>query len=133
MGWNDKQVGFASLKGQTLVSIEGATKGSEEIILRTMSQTLKMYHDQGCCESVSVEDVCGDIADLIGSPLTMAEEVSSAERPADVAKPDYEPESQTWTFYKAATIKGSVTIRWLGESNGYYSEGVSVCEVEVCA
>jgi hypothetical protein len=50
----------------------------------------------------------------------MAEEVVSEN---SEHAPQY-PDSWTWTFYKFATIKGYVTIRWLGESNGYYSESV---------
>jgi hypothetical protein len=80
-----------------------------------------MYHDQDCCESVSVDEIIGDVNDLIGSTLTMAEEVTN---PEGVDKKDEYDESFTWTFYKFATIKGYVTIKWYGESNGYYSESV---------
>lgn len=80
-----------------------------------------MYHDQDCCEAVSIDDIVGDTNDLIGSPLTMAEEVTN---PDGLGRKDEYDESYTWTFYKFATNKGYVTIKWYGESNGYYSESV---------
>lgn len=95
-----------------------------------------MYHYQNCCENVSIEDINGDLDDLVGAPIIIAEAVVSCEEtPEQAAKEekrkqeegedyyDYR-ESFTWTFYKFATIKGYVTIRWYGSSNGYYSEGV---------
>lgn len=67
-------------------------------------------------------DVVGDLKDLIGNPILLAEEVVGGDTPEDVDREF--SESYTWTFYKLSTIIGSVTIRWLGESNGYYSESV---------
>jgi hypothetical protein len=82
----------------------------------------EIYHEQDCCENVSIEDINGDIEDLKNSPIIIAEEVTSDENPIGIVK-EYQ-DSFTWTFYKFATIKGYVTIRWYGESNGYYSESV---------
>ena len=110
----------ADLLGKTLT--KAVQKGDEEIVFETADGLRFTYtHHQDCCENVRVEDVAGDLDDLIGSPLLQAEEVTNADGP----EPEY-AESYTWTFYKFATIKGSVTIRWLGESNGYYGESVDL-------
>jgi hypothetical protein len=110
---------FSDLLGKTLTQIEGGV--GDDVITFTCSDGSKgkLFHIQDCCESVEVEDIVGDYEDLLGSPLLVAEESTSSETPNE--DQDY---SFTWTFYKLATIKGSVDIRWYGESNGYYSESV---------
>jgi hypothetical protein len=62
--------------------------------------------------------------DLLRTPILDAREDSNSKENSKTA------ESETWTFYNIRTIKGSVTIRWYGTSNGYYSEGVSFEEIE---
>lgn len=59
---------------------------------------------------------------MLHTPILQAEVRTSRENPEDFSA-EYQ-ESFTWTFYHLATIKGYVTIRWYGESNGYYSESV---------
>lgn len=81
----------------------------------------EMSHSQDCCESVNIDDIVGDLEDLIGSPIVEAEEVSECTSLY---------ESETWTFYKIGTLKGGVHIRWYGTSNGYYSEDVYFGEKE---
>ena len=111
------------LLGKTLKSATGKV-GDDEIIFETTNgEKYKLYHSQDCYESVRVEDICGELSDLVGSPITQAEENSSNENPAGVTKA-YQ-DSFTWTFYRLATAKGQVVIRWYGESNGHYSESVN--------
>jgi hypothetical protein len=95
-----------------------------ELIFENATERYVFSHHQDCCESVYIESVVGDINDLVNTPILIAEE-SSGDTPADHVF-EYEPESYTWTFYKFATFKGYVDIRWLGTSNGYYSESVNV-------
>ncbi len=119
---------FSDLVGKTLSAIEGG-KGSDRLVfvLEDGSRYV-MYHSQDCCESVEIEDICGDLGDLVGTPILQAEESSNRDTwPEGVKKPDY-LYSYTWTFYRLATIKGGVVIRWFGESNGYYSESVDFAE-----
>ena len=115
------------LKDEILTSVE-KTKDNHygDVITFTTvdGKRYRMFHDQGCCESVNIEDIIGDLDDLVGSPILMAEEVTSNDVQERKKQSEYSEDSFTWTFYKFATMKGYVTIRWLGESNGYYSEGV---------
>lgn len=83
-----------------------------------------LWHEQNCCENVSLEEVIGDIEDLIDSMIIKAELVVS--HPAHPPEQEeWEIESRTWSFYKIQTHKGEVVFRWHGSSNGYYSETVS--------
>jgi hypothetical protein len=114
------RVDASALLGKTITSIDG-DKSSEKLMFHFDDGShAVMLHNQSCCESVEIEDIAGEFDDLIGSPLLQAEESRSEELSNDY------PESQTWTFYKFATIKGGVTIRWYGTSNGYYSESVDI-------
>ncbi len=79
----------------------------------------EMVYEPDCCANCEIEDVVGDLADLVGSPIVMAEASTNSDNPR---QQEYVDESFTWTFYKLATVKGFVTIRWYGSSNGYYSE-----------
>ncbi|MCP3965104.1 MAG: hypothetical protein GY718_01945 [Lentisphaerae bacterium] len=123
-----KVMEFETLKGKTLSGID---RSEEEIIfIVNENESYKLYHDQGCCERVTVEDICGDLKDLLGTPILLAEMAQSNENPKDVEIVECQDESYTWTFYKLSTVIGSVTIRWYGESNGYYSEEVDFERVE---
>jgi len=109
----------SELLGKVLIKVEAMAGNDEILFICQDGSKYRMFHDQDCCESVSIEDICGDLDTLIGNPLLMAEESTNQEGSKKYA------ESFTWTFYKFATIKGYVTIRWYGESNGYYSEEVN--------
>lgn len=130
---------FEDLQGKTLVKAE---RVGDDVMRFVTSDgdVFELYHEQSCCESVVIDEVAGDLSDLVGSPILLAEEATSNDDPQDVAdrkaaekakNPDYYDwtDSQTWTFYKLRTLHGSVDIRWHGSSNGYYSESVDFRKV----
>lgn len=109
--------------GKTLKSVNVINNESNIKIIFEFEegQKYEMSHQQYCCEDVYIEDITGNMANLIGRELTMAEEVQELGEKEDG--------TFTWTFYKLATELGYVTIRWYGESNGYYSESVDIEEI----
>jgi hypothetical protein len=112
-----KQVDFNVLAGKTLVKVQ--KDGDERILFTTVDgENYVMMHEQDCCEDVHIDDICGDLESLVGNTILEAIESSNEE--------DTDDGSETWTFYKLATINGWVDIKWHGSSNGFYSESVEL-------
>lgn len=113
------ELSIDKFNGRTFTTIEGLVKRSEEVVFTSDDgEVYYMYHDQDCCEDVELEDVCGEVSDLLNTPITNAWENTNSD--------GTEYGSYTYTFYVLGTKNGSVTIRWCGSSNGYYSESVSI-------
>ena len=122
MGYTDWRASakIEDMVGKIFTRVSGVVGGGE-MVFENDTERFVFFHYQDCCESVDINDIVGDLQDLVGEPLLIAEEVSGA------TEPDEEHyESYTYTFYKFATRKGYVDVRWLGESNGFYSESVSL-------
>jgi hypothetical protein len=124
---NSKVVPIKMLEGKIITEINKSSDNEALYFVCSNEKCYMLGHRQDYCEQVYIEDICGDLKDLIGSPILMAEEVSSTDN--ETLKPPYLCDSYTWTFYKLATQKGSVTIRWFGSSNGYYSESVHLYQI----
>lgn len=120
-GYDTKNL-MLEMKGKVFTSL---TANGDELIFENSEEKYVFYHEPDCCEQVFIDDICGDLKDLEGVPLLIVDEsVSDNVNPEGVIK-EYQ-DSFTWTFYKFATIKGYVDVRWYGESNGYYSESVNL-------
>jgi len=114
---------LSELVGKILFSVERCEIDNQDCIIFKAEDGSEyaLTHYQDCCESVYIESIAGELSDLVGSLIVRAESSCSEGIPVT-------NDSSTWTFYKFATIKGYVDIRWCGESNGYYSEAVEfVC------
>lgn len=121
--WEARQPDISEMIGKTFTKVYN--NSDVELIFENDTDRYVFYHFQSCCETVSIEDIAGDLEDLVGMPLLQAERVSNDPKRGPLGDPEW-VESYTWTFYKFATNKGSVTVRWYGTSNGYYSESVDL-------
>lgn len=115
---------FSELKGKTLIGIKIERDYDDKITFMCDDGVeYVMQHYQDCCENVFIEDITGNLNSLTGSPILLAEEVRSTSF-RQPEEDEYFDDAYQWTFYKLATILDSVTIRWFGQSNGYYSVDV---------
>ncbi len=92
--------------------------GSILLTLKTIDKVYDFKHYRDCCETVYFESSDGDLNELVGKLILDAEESTNQEA-------DKYGDSTTWTFYKIRTIDDTYTLRFVGASNGYYSESVS--------
>ena len=108
---------LSDLLGKVIVETYRDESG---IQLLTEDGTLYMfYHEQECCECVYLEDVTGDLQNLVGTPIFIAECVTNSGTNRNTEDEEeleefYTWTFYTWTFYKFATNKGYVTLRWYG-------------------
>ena len=112
----NQAINIDQIKGMTITAVV-YKETNESLLIHLNTHVLEMIHHQDCCETVYLADVVGSFEDLIGYPLL---EVS--ESFADTGSADM---SSTATYYNFNTVKASVQLRWIGESNGYYSEDVN--------
>ena len=106
------------LIGKTMLSVERSGDGIN--FITNEGQMFNLSPSDGSPNDVHVfiESIVGDLKDLIGKPILKSEESSNGSENLD---PQF-----TWTFYKLATIKGYVDIRFCGQSNGYYCEKAEI-------
>lgn len=121
--YNYQEKFLKSITGKKIIDVIGLKPGSQHIYFYfDDNSNLTMFHEQDCCEYVTVDDIDGDESDLIDSTIISIELVTN--RNTDF-KDEYD-DSCTWSFYKIKTTKGYVVIKWYGTSNGFYSETVDI-------
>jgi hypothetical protein len=134
---------ISDLEGLTLTAFS-IKAGQKTVLLQTEQRAFLLVRRLSDPASIFVESICGNIEDILNTPILTAEKITSRGiKPAhaddvtdlvlsrihgDEPEP-YLADSHTWTFYTLGTEKGVVTIRWLGQSNGFYSEEVEILEL----
>lgn len=110
---------ITEFEGKTLISVTYFKNLEELAFLFSDNSKYVMFHEQDCCESVYLEDGFDDLKELVGQEILQAYVTTNNEI-------SEWGDSTTWTYYTINTFYGSASLRWVGESNGYYSESVSL-------
>lgn len=112
------------LLGAKILEIREDDPNDTDVLLKikTDKGTMNFIHQQECCEDVYLESGLDELLSMIDQTILSAEEVEG-----ESGNPyDGYGDSYTWTFYKISTKDYDCTLRFYGESNGYYSEDVEL-------
>jgi hypothetical protein len=99
------------LVGRTINAVRGLELGSEQVEIDTDEGTIVLWHDQECCEQVSLFDFEGDEEDLVGAKVCAA----------DTNVDDVEN-----TFYSIRTTNGDLWLRFGNGNETAYSIAMKV-------
>jgi len=121
--YEKKIVDFDALVGEVLEAID-VDKEKDQILFTTRSgRQFLIHHEQDCCETVEIVGQDGCFLKLVGKPIVEAREIA-----IDTSDDD-NSDSQTTTTLVFRVDGETVISRWVGDSNGYYSESVDISEI----
>jgi hypothetical protein len=113
-----KPAAFSDLRGKTLTKVTPSETADEILFETSDGLKYRMCHFQDCCESVGINEIAGDLDDLIGREIKHVEES------------DVEQDNYLSTFYTLRTDAGTVQITWGANLDTYYSTNVDFVLVE---
>jgi hypothetical protein len=119
-----RHVEFSDLVGEVLDAVD-IDREENQILLTTRSgRKFLVYHEQDCCETVAIHWQDGSFDKLIGKPIVEARDFA-----VDTGESESDYDSQTTTTLVFRVDDQTVISRWIGDSNGYYSESVDIAEL----
>ena len=119
-----RHVEFSDLVGEVLDAVD-IDREENQILLTTRSgRKFLVYHEQDCCEKVAISGQDGNFDKLIGKPIVEARDFA-----VDTGESESDYDSQTTTTLVFRVDDQTVISRWIGDSNGYYSESVDIAEL----
>lgn len=123
----EREVKVPEFVGEILTHVDVGKdeyEDQDQILLTTESgRQFLLTHDQDCCELVRIEGTDGEWSQLFGKVI---EDVSWREKHTETD----EDESRTDTTLAFKVNDATVISRWIGTSNGCYSESVNIKELK---
>lgn len=126
--WQDAKMN--DLLGETPIEVKRDEYDDNESVYFKMEsgREFMLVHRQSCCESVHIESIDADTNLLLDFPIVTAYESYQSMDESNHADRFYE--SGTWSFYHIGNRLNTLVIRFVGFSNGYYSETAQLMELK---